>query len=95
MSSVSLQASPDIENPDMESQESSECVHYWIIDVPSGPVSGGKCRLCGNNKEFRNYLEARSVWDDDRTSSQASTAGSSSLSKLAGAGVKSEEAEEN
>ena len=89
MSNTSLQTLPDIEN-----LENLECVHYWIIDVPSGPVSKGKCRLCGDSKEFRNYLETASAWDDDRTSSQASTAVRSSLSQLGDASVNSEEAED-
>ena len=86
MSNTSLQISPDI-----ESQENVECVHYWIIDVPSGPVSKGKCRLCGEGKEFRNYLESGSGWDDDRSLTQASVAGRSSLSQFGGAEVTSEE----
>ena len=89
MSNMSLQTTPDI-----ESQENLECVHYWIIDVPSGPFSKGKCRLCGESGEFRNYLENASGWDDDRTSSQVSTALRSSLSQLGGVGVKSEEEED-
>ncbi len=89
MSNMSLQTSPDIEN-----QENLECVHYWIIDVPSGPVSTGKCRLCGESKEFRNYLETASAWDDDRTPSQVSTAVRSSLSQLRGVWAKSEEEED-
>jgi hypothetical protein len=32
------------------------CHHYWMIDSPTGPISRGRCRLCGAQREFRNYL---------------------------------------
>ena len=64
MNSMSLQTSLN-----MEGQEYLECVHYWVIDVPSGPVSKGRCRLCGESAEFSNYLETGFAWDDDRSSS--------------------------
>ena len=89
MSNLSLQTSPDIDD-----QENQGCTHYWIIDVPSGPFSKGKCRLCGESGEFRNYLETGAGWDDDRSSSQASTAARSSLSQLESVGAKSEEEED-
>jgi|GEM_PF-2117929 hypothetical protein len=44
--------------PEIDEQEDNGCVHYWLIDVPSGPVSDGKCRVCGQKKEFRNSLES-------------------------------------
>jgi hypothetical protein len=31
------------------------CGHHWLIDTPTGPTSMGKCKLCGERKEFRNY----------------------------------------
>ena len=76
MSNASLQASPEIEDQDI-----LECVHYWVIDVPSGPVSGGRCRLCGESREFRNSLDSASGWDDDRNAYPASLAVRSSLNQ--------------
>jgi hypothetical protein len=32
----------------------STCHHYWIIEVPTGPTSRGKCKFCGKEKEFDN-----------------------------------------
>lgn len=49
-----------------EEQRTVECVHYWIIDVPSGPISGGKCRICGEVKQFSNHLETLTGWEDER-----------------------------
>ena len=43
----------------IEKKESKEpqCVHYWIIDFPDGPVSSGKCKRCGMVKNFYNCLD--------------------------------------
>lgn len=30
------------------------CHHYWIIELPNGPTSRGRCRFCGQEKEFDN-----------------------------------------
>ena len=32
------------------------CHHHWMIESPTGPISRGRCRLCGIQREFRNYL---------------------------------------
>ncbi len=32
------------------------CCHHWIIEVAIGPLSKGVCRLCGEEKLFRNQL---------------------------------------
>ena len=33
------------------------CVHHWVIDPPNGAVSEGRCKSCGEKKEFRNSFE--------------------------------------
>ena len=33
----------------------SACRHYWIVESPNGATSKGVCRLCGAEKEFKNY----------------------------------------
>lgn len=45
------------------------CGHHWLIDSPGGPTSKGVCRLCGTERQFRNYLEG-ARWDDDTSSDQ-------------------------
>ena len=30
------------------------CHHYWIIEIPKGPTSRGRCKFCGKEKEFDN-----------------------------------------
>jgi len=33
------------------------CCHHWIIEVATDPLSKGVCRLCGEEKLFRNQLQ--------------------------------------
>lgn len=46
-----------------ETKESKEkqCVHYWIIDFPDGPVSAGKCNRCGAVRNFYNCLDNKEL----------------------------------
>ena len=34
----------------------TQCAHYWIIETAEGPVSKGKCQLCGEKREFNNSV---------------------------------------
>ncbi len=34
------------------------CTHYWVIDVPNGPISRGTCKVCGEVRYFNNSIEA-------------------------------------
>ncbi|HJN93161.1 MAG TPA: hypothetical protein QGF05_10640 [Dehalococcoidia bacterium] len=36
--------------------------HHWLIEAPNGPVSAGKCKLCGKLRKFPNSSED-SIWD--------------------------------
>ncbi len=40
----------------------TDCSHHWIIKTPEGPVSIGKCRLCGEEKKFSNSAETHGKW---------------------------------
>ncbi len=31
-------------------------VHHWLIEEANGPLSYGRCKTCGGQKEFRNWL---------------------------------------
>lgn len=59
-----------------EAQVAAEttCRHHWVIDMPSGPVSYGKCRICGEERAFMNYVEG-SHWDNDLTLEDVSNGG--------------------
>ena len=40
------------------------CCHHWVIEAPDGPSSHGRCRLCGQMKEFKNVIES-APWAED------------------------------
>lgn len=67
----------------------STCRHHWVIDSPSGPVSKGICRLCGEERGFKNFLEGSS-WDDF-TLEQVSTGGRIPVGIMLGARNEDEE----
>ena len=35
---------------------SADCVHYWIIEEATSPISIGICRHCGATREFYNDI---------------------------------------
>ena len=56
-----------VENIDLVDELASTiivCHHHWIIDMPSGRLSQGQCKLCGETKEFMNSIEG-GFWEDD------------------------------
>lgn len=57
---------PDAVNQNNEEPTTPICPHYWVIQPAEGPVSQGICQICGQTKEFKNYVEA-STWGDDRS----------------------------
>jgi hypothetical protein len=40
------------------------CQHHWVIASPRGAMSSGRCKRCGEEREFRNSTTDY-VWDDD------------------------------
>ena len=88
MSSASLQTSPEL-----DAVEEVTCIHYWIIDVPDGPISQGRCRVCGEAKDFLNYLESYTGWDSGFTLGDGPSGGRELVSQLVGPAGESEEEE--
>ena len=39
-----------------EADTNIRCTHHWRIDSPEGPTSRGVCKLCGEEKDFYNWL---------------------------------------
>lgn len=37
-------------------QPTPACVHHYVLEPPEGPVSRGRCKLCGSERDFRNGL---------------------------------------
>ena len=48
------------------------CRHHWVIQPADGPVSNGSCQVCGENREFKNYVES-ATWGDTRISGKNSS----------------------
>ena len=40
------------------------CQHHWVIDTPRGSTSPGRCKRCGEERDFRNSASDH-VWEDD------------------------------
>ena len=47
------------------SEGSVVCRHHWLIQAADGPTSDGVCRICGETREFNNYVET-ATWGDTR-----------------------------
>lgn len=57
-------ADQDLAKVPTGAEQSAACMHHWIIQPASGPVSEGACQNCGEVKEFKNYVQAN-TWDHD------------------------------
>ncbi len=51
------------------------CAHHWVIDTPAGPLSKGRCKLCGLDREFRNSPDNAFYWEDDASRKAAAASG--------------------
>ncbi|MCJ7605782.1 MAG: hypothetical protein MUO19_07085 [Dehalococcoidales bacterium] len=43
-----------VEEKDREQPPTEACGHFWVIEDPNGPTSMGKCKYCGEKREFYN-----------------------------------------
>ncbi len=48
--------------------EAGACRHHWLIESPRGALSSGRCKVCGEERQFRNSANDY-IWDDDSSSS--------------------------
>jgi hypothetical protein len=44
--------------------EEPQCRHHWLIDSPQGATSMGRCKICGEVREFRNSAYD-TLWEGD------------------------------
>ena len=64
----------DVENTAVETtavETTPGCCHHWVIQPADGPVSNGSCQVCGETREFKNYVES-ATWGDSRSASKGS-----------------------
>ena len=40
------------------------CQHHWLIETPRGALSAGRCKRCGEEREFRNSATDH-LWEDE------------------------------
>ncbi len=71
----------------------SECRHHWVIQPADGPVSNGACQICGETREFKNYVES-ATWGDSRIASKNSSASTTVESTSDDADEETESADE-
>jgi hypothetical protein len=62
--------------------EAPTCRHHWKIESPRGALSVGRCKICGEEREFRNSTTDYS-WDDDSGSGYSPWRGVRSTPKVA------------
>jgi hypothetical protein len=55
--------------------DDSGCKHHWVIDPPNGAVSNGRCKACGEEKEFRNSFEYSSWYGNKSPAPKAGAKG--------------------
>ena len=74
-------------------EKASQCMHYWVIQPATGPVSTGICQTCGETRDFKNYVEGAS-WGDSRLSNRSKGEESKVVSRVVADQVDSEEQDE-
>ena len=65
-----------------EEPEAPLCRHHWVIESPQGATSAGRCKLCGEIKEFRNSA-VDTLWEGDPMASAGKMSGGSSRPVIA------------
>ena len=68
---TTIAPSPEVENS--AAATIAVCRHHWVIQPADGPVSEGSCQICGETREFKNYVESAS-WGDSRMANKNSSA---------------------
>ena len=74
MAQRTIAPTPEVEDNAVETV--AECRHHWVIQPADGPVSNGACQVCGESREFKNYVES-ATWGDSRIASKNSSASTS------------------
>ena len=69
-----------------------QCRHHWVIQPAMGPVSQGMCQSCGEEREFKNYVEA-ATWGDARLANRDRVESSEAVSWVVADHLDAEEEE--
>jgi|GEM_PF-1319432 len=60
----------EVEGPkeaDVQVEDRPQCRHHWLIETPQGATSKGVCKVCGEEREFRN-ASTGAYWESDSSS---------------------------
>ena len=68
---TTIAPAPEVENN--AAATTTVCRHHWVIQAADGPVSNGSCQICGETREFKNYVESAS-WGDSRITNKNASA---------------------
>jgi len=74
---------PAVPEPEIDS-EAPTCQHHWLIETPRGATSHGRCKRCGEEREFRNSATDH-LWEDESGGSYNAWRGVRSTPKPASA----------
>ena len=58
--------------PREEENSPSKCCHHWVIQPADGPESRGLCQVCGEVRDFKNYVEG-GKWGNTSPAGRPST----------------------
>ena len=83
-------AAQESTTPAADDASVAACCHHWSIQPATGPVSQGVCKLCGEVREFKNYVEA-ATWGDSRLSNKSTSDDSQTAAKPAPAKAEASE----
>lgn len=61
--------------PENEFEQGPTCQHHWSIEMPAGATSKGRCRRCGEVRDFRNSADDY-LWEKDSASGKTPWRGS-------------------
>ncbi len=64
-----------------ETSTETTCVHHWIIDSPAGASSTGVCKICGERREFQNYV-GDFIWEGGGTAKYEPAGWKSSVTEM-------------
>ena len=56
------------------------CQHHWLIETPRGSTSNGRCKRCGEQRDFRNSATDH-LWEDESGSGYNAWRGIRSVTK--------------
>ncbi len=76
--------------PTIEVENIQGCAHHWVIQPAMGPSSQGIGQICGESRDFQNYVEAAS-WGDSRHTDRSSEARKEAMALTSSAGQDDEE----